>query len=476
MRVFAALAVGLSVTMGAEPVHLADRRLSTRSAHQARQQFVVSFAAMIGGDASRLPSAFRSVIEARGFRAPSGEKVVGMDGVDELAAAAVAFLPEGAITVKRLYGALFEGMAVEMEPSATKYLSSLGMAVESDVPVNAAGTPVAVPWGLDRLDQPALPLDGKSSFAAQGSGVHVYVLDSGINAEHEDFEGRLEAGSDFVDGDHEPSDCSGHGTHTAGTCCGTSHGVAKQARVHSVRVLGCDGAGRLSDVLKGMEWALSHDAGGAPKVLLMSFSGPTSHFENEAIAKLHRAGIFVVAAAGNDADAACSHSPASATEAFAVGATTETDHAASYTNFGSCVDLFAPGSGVTSAWTGSASASKAISGTSVAAAHVAGLGAIVRGQDGSLAPKDVGYALRQAAVRGILAATSYRDGEPNNQPNRLAQSDMKAAATRPAPPPSPPAQPSPPPMPPLPPCVPLALELMVRRASARPRGAARALP
>ena len=212
-------------------------------------------------------------------------------------------------------------------------------------------------WGLDRVGQRALPLDGvyEPRGGNDGAGVHVYVIDTGIAAGHAQFAGRVGAGYDFVDDDADPDDCNGHGTHCAGTVLGSTYGVAPQATLHGVRVLDCQGSGYLSDVAAGMRWSADFHAAahpGAPGVASMSLGGGDSPSLVEAAAYMHSRNMTVVVAAGNANDDACGYSPANAPTAITVGATARDDARSGFSNFGACVDIFAPGSDVKSAWIG----------------------------------------------------------------------------------------------------------------------------
>lgn len=229
-------------------------------------------------------------------------------------------------------------------------------------------------WGLDRIDQTSLPLDGTYRFQTSGSGITVYVVDTGINTSHRSFSGRISTGFSAVNDGRGVEDCNGHGTHVAGTAIGGGFGVAQSARVVPVRVLNCDGGGFASDVIAGVNWIVSTHPGG-PAVINMSLGGPQSSALNSAVEQAVSRGFIVVAAAGNSGSDACSVSPVSARGVIGVGATTPSDSFASFSNSGSCVDTLAPGTGIVSAWVGSGGSSASLSGTSMAAPHVAGMAA-----------------------------------------------------------------------------------------------------
>ncbi|MCU1592963.1 MAG: putative subtilase-family protease [Frankiales bacterium] len=258
----------------------------------------------------------------------------------------------------------------------------------------------APPWGLDRIDQRALPLDHSFRWGSGGEGVTVFVVDTGIRLSSHDFAGRAVTGVDEVDGG-EATDCNGHGTHVAGLVGGSRFGVAKKAHLVAVRVLDCNGRGTSATVQRGLDWVLAHHSG--PSVLNLSLGGAPSAALDKQVRALVRAGITVVVAAGNDGADACQTSPARTHVAITVSATDIHDGKPAWANTGTCVDLFAPGLNISSDWDTSDSASKTISGTSMAAPLVAGAAAVWLGLHPSATPAQVRAALVRGATTGVVA-------------------------------------------------------------------------
>ncbi|HEX6260068.1 MAG TPA: S8 family serine peptidase [Woeseiaceae bacterium] len=264
-------------------------------------------------------------------------------------------------------------------------------------------------WGLDRIDQRDRPLNGTFVYTATASNVRAYIIDTGIRLSHNEFGGRASFGANFAGGSND--DCNGHGTHVAGTVGGSTYGVAKQVRLVAVKVLGCSGSGSTSGVVSGIDWVASRRI--SPAVANMSLGGGASTAIDNAIARATASpsNVTFVVAAGNSSANACNYSPARAPSAVTVGATTSTDARASYSNFGTCLDIFAPGSGITSAWKNTNTATKTISGTSMASPHVAGVAALYLAGAPGASPSQVAGALINNASSGKVSNPGT--GSPN---------------------------------------------------------------
>ena len=321
----------------------------------------------------------------------------------------VARTPAGRLT--NVYAYALSGFSAEMTEEEAVALSRDPDVkfVEEDSEVHAIATQSNAPWGLDRTDQRDRPLSGTYSYTSTGSGVNAYIIDTGIRRTHTQFGGRAFAAFDAFGG--STNDCNGHGTHVAGTVGGSTYGIAKSVRLYAVRVLNCSGSGSTSGVIAGVDWVTRNHV--KPAVANMSLGGGASSSLDTAVRNSIAAGVTYAVAAGNSNVNASNSSPARVGEAITVGSTTSTDARSSFSNYGSIVDIFAPGSSITSAWSTSDTATRTISGTSMATPHVAGVAArYLQGNPGA-SPATVRNAIVNAATTGRIS------GLPTGTSNRL---------------------------------------------------------
>ena len=316
--------------------------------------------------------------------------------------------------LKHVYKHALNGFSIEMSEADAEAMSQdyRVLFVEEDGVMTADATQTNPPWGLDRIDQRNRPLSGTYTYNWTGSGVRVYVIDTGIRTSHTQFGGRASNVFDAFGG--SGADCHGHGTHVSGTVGGSTYGVAKSALLRGVRVLDCSGSGPTSGVIAGVNWVTQNHIN--PAVANMSLGGGASSALDSAVNSLSNSGVPIAVAAGNSNVDACGSSPARAANAITTGSTTSSDARSSFSNFGPCLDLFAPGSSILSAWYTSNTATATLSGTSMASPHVAGVAALYK----QMSPSASSTTVRNAIVNN--ATVNVISGAGSGSPNRLLYS------------------------------------------------------
>jgi subtilisin family serine protease len=359
------------------------------------------------------------LLSAAPGKAIDGQYIVVLnDGANPRAVAAVA-----GVTPKHVYEAALDGFSASLNQGQLNALQHNPNVkwIEQDQVVTVSATQTGATWGLDRVDQRDLPLNGTYNYTPTGAGVRAYIIDTGINTGHSNFGGRASIAWDGIgDGNN---DCNGHGTHVAGTVGSATYGVAKGVTLVGVRVFGCGSSGSTSTIVAGINWVAANAI--KPAVANMSLGGPASSTTDAAVNGLINAGVIAVVAAGNENQNACNVSPARVANAITVGSTTSTDARSSFSNYGSCVDVFAPGSNILSTWIGSTSATSTISGTSMASPHVAGVAALYL-QGNTTAT--------QATVANAIISTSTLNkvtSAGTGSPNRLVYSLLSGTTTPP---------------------------------------------
>lgn len=321
------------------------------------------------------------------------------------------------VSPKHTFRSVLSGFSASMSAQKAKSLAGDPRVayVEQNSTVRLNDTQQNATWGIDRVDQRDLPLSTTYTYDTTASNVHAYIIDTGIRTSHSEFGGRASVGTDTVGGGQNGQDCQGHGTHVAGTVGGTSHGVAKNVNLVAVRVLDCDGSGTTAGVIAGIDWVTANAR--KPAVANMSLGGSASTSLDDAVKRSIASGVSYSIAAGNGLPIlgipanACNYSPARVPEAITVGATDRTDRRASFSNYGTCLDLFAPGVDITSAWKDSDTATNTISGTSMATPHTAGVAALYLSSHPTATPAQVRDALVNNATSGKVQ--SPLTGSPN---------------------------------------------------------------
>ena len=402
---------------------------------------VVLFALMLAGPAGAQPrrsgsqpssSSKAPLIGVNKASAIDGRYIVVFNEQASAAAASTARVDARALGAKILhsYSHALDGFSATLSQRALDALRSNPHVayIEADSRVHASDTQSPATWGLDRIDQRNRPLSNSYTYNATGSGVTAYIIDTGIRLTHSQFGTRAVSGFDSVDGG-SADDCNGHGTHVAGTVGGTTHGVAKGVRLVAVRVLNCQGSGSNSGVIAGVDWVTGNHTAGQPAIANMSLGGGANSALDSAVNNSINDGVSYAVAAGNSNANACNSSPSRVGAAMTVGSTTSSDAWSSFSNYGTCLDIFAPGSSITSAWHTSNTATNTISGTSMASPHVAGVAALYLQGSPSASPATVRNAIVASATPGVLT------GVGTGSPNLLLYSLFGTAPPPPPPPP-----------------------------------------
>ncbi|WP_299036948.1 S8 family peptidase [uncultured Pseudokineococcus sp.] len=365
--------------------------------------------AAAGPAAAAPPQQALVAVQSAGAEAIEGSYIVTLTG----GADAEAVAEDLGVVPDEVYDVVVDGFAADLDAAELAELQRDPdvLAIEEDAVVTLDATQrVAVGgglYGLDRIDQRNRPLSGTYTYGTTASGVTAYVIDTGIATAHPDFGGRASNVYDALGGNGQ--DCNGHGTHVAGTVGGATHGVAKGVRLRGLRVLGCDGSGSTSGIIAAVDWVRANAA--KPAVANMSLGGGYSAALNRAVDSLAASGVSVAVAAGNENQDACGVSPASAAGALTVAASDKADARASFSNYGSCAEIYAPGVDITSTWL--SGGTRTISGTSMASPHVAGAMALVKARYGDLPSSEVSATLVQGATTGVISRNV------GSTPNRL---------------------------------------------------------
>ncbi len=327
-------------------------------------------------------------------------------------------------SVKRIYQHALFGFSIRLPEAAARRLSLDPRVafVEENSEITLSTTQTGATWGIDRIDQRNRPLSTTYTYSSTGAGVKAYVIDTGIRATHQDLAGRVLAGTNTVDATPSTEDCNGHGTHVSGTIGGTTFGVAKNVTLVAVRVFGCGNSTTTAAIIAGVDWATADHQAGQPAVANMSLGGGANAALDTAVRNLIADGVSVAIAAGNGNFLglpvnSCNQSPARVAEGITVGASDINDAKASFSNYGTCVDLHAPGVNITSSWATSDTATNAISGTSMASPHVAGVAAQFLQLNPTASPALVQQTIKDLSTKGVVTGTGgglFGGSTPNN--------------------------------------------------------------
>ena len=369
----------------------------------------------------RAPGAEAPVLSVAPEKRIDGQYMIVLnEGADPRSVAAVA-----GVSPKHVYTAAVNGFSASLNQgqlNALRHNPNVAY-VEEDQEVALSTTQTGATWGLDRVDQRDLPLNGTYTYTPTGAGIRAYIIDSGINTGHTAFGGRASIARDVIGDGNQ--DCNGHGTHVAGTVGSTTWGVAKGVTLIGVRVFGCGNTTAISNIIAGIDWTVTNAV--KPAVANMSLGGGASTTMDQSVKNLVAAGVVAVVAAGNENQNACNVSPSRVAEAITVGSTTSSDARSSFSNYGSCLDLFAPGSSIVSASYSSTTGSATLSGTSMAAPHVAGVAALYLQGNPTATPAAVATAIINSTTAGKV--TSAGTGSPN----RMLYSLLTTGGTTPPP-------------------------------------------
>jgi subtilisin family serine protease len=354
--------------------------------------------------AAASPFRVAAVARAQGKVIPDHYIVVLKAGADPRAVAAVAHANPNYV-----YDAALNGFAAQLNAGQLNALQHNPNVdyIEQDQEASIDTTQSSATWGLDRIDQRNLPLSTTYTYNKTASNVYAYIIDTGIQTSHSDFGGRAAVSYDALGGNGQ--DCNGHGTHVAGTVGGAKYGVAKAVRLRAVRVLNCSGSGSYSQVIAGVNWVTQNHA--SPAVANMSLGGSISSAVNSAVTSMISSGVFTAVAAGNSSANACNYSPSSVSSALTVAASDRTDTRASFSNYGSCVDVYAPGVSITSDWRNGGT--NTISGTSMASPHAAGVAALYKANFGNASASTIASWIVNNATASVIK------NNPSGTPNKL---------------------------------------------------------